>query len=64
MKNFGYNFPILNNIGIYGHDFVKVRNVKMFGNKFSACTSLHADRHDKSKEHILKIFVLNALKNV
>jgi hypothetical protein len=62
MKNFGYNFPIVNKIGIYENDFVTVRNVKMSGNKFSTCTSLHADRHDKSKEPIFKKFVLNALK--
>jgi hypothetical protein len=60
MKNFCYICPILNNIGIYGHDFVTVRYTKMSGNKFSTCTSFHADRHDKSKESILKFFVLNA----
>jgi len=62
MKNVGHICPMLNKTGIFGHDLVTVRNIKMSGNKFSICTSLNADRHDKSKCRIFEIFILNAPK--
>jgi len=62
MKNVGHNCPTLNNTGIFGHDFVTVRNINMPGNKFSICTSSNADRHDKSKGRIFEIFIPNATK--